>query len=141
MSEANGHIDHSGRIERIDGNRLYVAIVSNSACGSCRARKACGVSESAEKIVEVETADAAEYSVGEEVTVSVRRNVGLRAVLFAYTIPLVVLVALLAGLKAAGCSDGASAAASLVGVTVYYLILWLLRGRMAEKIRFLISKK
>ena len=136
----NENIEHSGRVQRIEGRTVFVAITSNSACGSCRARKACGVSESAEKIIEVETASAGSYEVGEEVIVAVRKRAGLRAVLFAYVIPLAVLTVLLAGVKAAGAEDGAAAAASLAGVAFYYLLLWLLRARMAEKIKFAIRK-
>ena len=136
----NENIEHSGRVQRIEGRTVFVAITSNSACGSCRARKACGVSESAEKIIEVETASAGSYEVGEEVIVAVRKRAGLRAVLFAYVIPLAVLTVLLAGVKAAGAEDGAAAAASLAGVALYYLLLWLLRARMAEKIKFAIRK-
>lgn len=136
----NENIEHSGRVQRIEGRTVFVAITSNSACGSCRARKACGVSESAEKIIEIETASAGSYEVGEEVIVAVRKRAGLRAVLFAYVIPLAVLTVLLAGVKAAGAEDGAAAAASLAGVALYYLLLWLLRTRMAEKIKFAIRK-
>ena len=136
----NGNIEHSGRVQRVEKGRVIVAIISNSACGTCRARQACGVSESAEKIIEVETPAAADYAVGEEVVVAVRRQAGLRAVFFAYVVPLVVLIGLLAGLKAAGAEDGVAALASIGGVGVYYLMLWLLREKMAERIRFTIRK-
>lgn len=138
--EINDNIEHTGRVERIEGNTVFVAITSNSACGTCRARKACGVSESAEKIIEVETAAAADFEVGEEVTVAVRKRAGLRAVVFAYTIPLAVLIAVLAAAKAAGAEDGAAALMSIAGVAVYYLLLWIFRARMAEKIKFAIRK-
>ena len=138
--EINDNIEHTGRVERIEGNTVFVAITSNSACGTCRARKACGVSESAEKIIEVETAAAADFEVGEEVTVAVRKRAGLRAVVFAYTIPLAVLIAVLAAAKAAGAEDGAAALMSIAGVAVYYLLLWIFRARMAENIKFAIRK-
>ena len=118
MAAVNENIEHTGRVERIEGNTVFVAITSNSACGTCRARKACGVSESAEKIIEVETATAADFEVGEEVTVAVRKRAGLRAVVFAYTIPLAVLIAVLAAAKAAGAEDGAAALMSIAGVAV-----------------------
>ena len=140
MAAVNENIEHAGRVERIEGDTVYVAITSNSACGTCRARKACGVSESTEKIIEVETADAADYAVGDDVTVAVRRKAGMRAVVFAYVVPLVVLIVVLAGVKASGGSDGAAAAGAMAGVAVYYGCLWLLRERMAEQIRFTIRK-
>lgn len=138
--EVNDNIEHSGRVQRIDGERVFVTITSNSACAGCRARNACGAGESAEKIIEVETASASDYAVGEEVVVAVRRKAGLRAVVFAYVIPLMVLIVLLAAVKAAGAGDGAAAGVSVAGVGVYYIVLWLLRDRMADRIRFTIRK-
>lgn len=137
---AGTDIEHTGRVQRIAGGRVYVEITSNSACASCRARKACGAGESAVKVIEVDTPSAADFSIGEEVVVGVRRYVGLRAVVFAYVGPLVVLVGLLAGVKAAGAADGAAAAASLAGVAIYYAVLWLLRSQISGRIRFTVRK-
>ncbi len=134
------HIEHQGRVESIDANLVRVRIVSNSACSSCASRKACGMSESAEKIVDVETRSAAEFSVGEQVVVSVRRKVGLWAVAVAYVAPLVVLVAILAGASALGFDEGPAALGSLGGVAIYYVLLWAFGGRVAEKVKFTISK-
>ena len=138
---AEERIEHSGRVVRVAGDKVTVAIESNSACAGCSARKACGVSESAEKIVEVRTAAAAEYAEGEEVVVSVRRAAGLRAVALAYAVPLAVLMAVLAGAKAAGADDGAAAGAAIGGVAVWYAVLWLFRRRMEGTVSFGIRKK
>ena len=134
------HIEHRGRIESIDANLVRVKIVSNSACSSCSSRKACGMSESAEKIVEVKTRSAADFEVGEEVIVTVKRKVGLWAVAVAYVAPLVVLVAVLAGASALGLDEGVAALGSLGGVVIYYLLLWLFGGRISEKVNFNILK-
>lgn len=136
----NGHIEHIGRVENVVGRSVFVKIISQSACGSCEARKACGLSESSEKIIEVETSSASEYAVGDEVMVSVRRRVGLIAVAIAYVAPLVVLVAVLAGAEAFGVSEHKAALASLCGVAVYYLLLWLFRERISDRVNFIIHK-
>ncbi len=134
------HIEHQGRVESIDANLVRVKIVSNSACGSCSARKACGMSESAEKIVEVESRSAADYAVGEEVVVAVRRKVGLWAVAVAYIAPLVVLLAVLVGASALGLDEGRAALGAIGGVAAYYLLLWAFGGRISEKVNFTIHK-
>ena len=136
----NGHIEHIGRVEKIVGRNVFVKIISQSACGSCQARKACGMSESSEKIIEVETSSAAEYSVGEDVVVSVRRRVGLIAVAIAYAAPLFVLLGVLAGAGAIGVSEGVAALSSLCGVAVYYLLLWFFRDRISDRVNFTIHK-
>ena len=69
-------IEHSGTVDRVEAGRVYVKIISQSACGTCKARQACGMAESAEKIVAVSTPDAAEYAPGEMVVVGVLRRAG-----------------------------------------------------------------
>ena len=98
------------------------------------------MSESTEKIVEVKTRSAAEFEVGEEVLVTVKRKVGLWAVAVAYVAPLVVLVAILVVASFLGVSEGRAALGSLVGVAIYYLLLWAFGGRISEKVDFNILK-
>jgi sigma-E factor negative regulatory protein RseC len=134
------HIEHQGRVESIDANLVRVKIVANSACSSCASRKACGMSESEEKIIEVKTRSAAEFSVGEEVKVAVRRKVGLWAVAVAYVAPLAVLIAVLVTTSLLGVDEGIAALGSIGGVAIYYLLLWFFGGKVGEKVNFTISK-
>jgi positive regulator of sigma E activity len=98
------------------------------------------MSESAEKIIEVTTRSAADYSVGEEVMVAVHRKVGLWAVAVAYVAPLVVMVAVLIAAAVFGFDEGFAALGSLGGVAIYYILLWVFGGRISEKVSFTISK-
>ena len=108
-------IEHSGVVERTAPDAVYVRITSRSACGACRARQACGLAETQEKIVAVKTADAPHYAAGEQVVVGVRRSAGMRAVALAYV-------------------------AALGGVGLYYVVLWLCRRRIEHTIHFTITK-
>ena len=134
------NIEHQGRVESIDANLVRVKIISNSACGTCAARKACGMSESTEKIIDVETRSAAEYKVGDEVLVAVRRKIGLWAVAVAYVAPLVVLGVVLVLAAVLGIDEGYAALGSIGGVAVYYFLLWLFGGKISERVNFTISK-
>lgn len=134
------NIEHKGRVVRTGEDRVFVSVVANSACGTCRARKACGMGEEAEKIIEVETRCAADYAEGEEVVVAVRRHTGMKAVLLAYVLPVAVLLGVLVGAKAAGAGDGAAAGLSFAGMAAYIAVLFLLRRRIAENIKFTIHK-
>lgn len=134
-------IEHTGIVERTDAGRVTVRIVAQSACGTCAARAACGMSEAQEKRVEVTTPRAAEYAPGDEVVVGVRRNAAGLAVAAGYGGALAVLVAALAGSKAAGCSDGAAALWSLGAVALYYGVLAAARKKIDEKIHFTITKR
>ena len=134
------HIEHRGRVESIDANLVRVKIVSNSACSTCASRKACGMSESAEKIVDVECHSAAEYKVGEEVVVAVRRKTGLWAVAVAYVAPLIVLGVVLVMAEVFNMNEGYAALGAIGGVAIYYLLLWMFGGKISERVNFTISK-
>ena len=134
-------IEHSGVVERTEGDTVYVRITSRSACGSCKARQACGLAEAQDKIVTVATPGAAEYAAGDAVTVGVRRSAGMRAVVLAYVGALAVLMAVLvAAIAGMGWSEGAGALAAIAGVGVYYFVLWLFRPKIEHTIQFTITK-
>lgn len=134
-------IEHSGVVERTGEGVVFVKITSSSACGSCSARQACGLSEAQEKIVEVHTPEASSYAAGQPVTVGVRRRAGVAAVLLAYVGALAVLLAVLfAGIGLAGWSEGVSALAALGAVALYYGGIGLFRRRIEHTIQFTITK-
>ena len=115
-------IEHSGVVERTERDTVYVRITSHSACGSCKAREACGLAEAQDKIVVVKSPDAAQFAVGEQVMVGVRRSAGAVAVILAYVGALAVLLAV------------------LVAAVVYYCVLWLFRHKIEHTIHFSITK-
>lgn len=135
-------IEHTGTVEEVSERAVTVRIVASGACAQCRAREACGMGESSDKIIVVPTADAASYRKGDEVRVSVSRAAGLTAVAIGYVGALVVLVAAIAlGTSVAGWSEGLAALAGLGAVAIYYIGVWLVRGRIEQKIRFTITKQ
>ena len=134
-------IEHCGVVERTERDTVYVRITSRSACGTCKARQACGLAEAQDKIVAVATPEAGQYAAGREVMVGVRRSAGVRAVVLAYVGALAVLLAVLVGtIAVAGWSEGAGALAAIAGVGVYYFVLWLFRTKIEHTIQFTITK-
>ena len=128
-------IEHCGVVERTERDTVYVRITSRSACGTCKARQACGLAEAQDKIVAVATPEAGQYAAGREVMV------GVRAVVLAYVGALAVLLAVLVGtIAVAGWSEGAGALAAIAGVGVYYFALWLFRRKIEHTIQFTITK-
>lgn len=134
-------IEHSGVVESRAENVVCVRITSHSACGACKAREACGLGESQEKIIEVRTGAAKEYTPGDQVVVGVRRRAGAVAVSLAYVGALAVLLAVLVGGIGLGWGEGRAALAALAGVVLYYGMLWLFRARIEKTIHFTISKQ
>ncbi len=46
-------IEHVGVGEAIEGDKILVKIVAESACASCAARSACGLSESTDMLIDL----------------------------------------------------------------------------------------
>lgn len=135
-------VKHCGEVIRIEGNTLFVRMTVNSACAGCHAKAVCGVSESTEKIVEVETASATDFNIGESVEVALMSdNMGAKSVILAYVVPFLVLTLMLIGALVAGLGEGVAVLAALGGVALYYVVLHLLRDKVKNKIKFIIIKQ
>ena len=133
-------IQHVGTVESIAGNHVRVRIVQTSACATCAAHKYCNSSESKEKMIDVYTKDAVHYQVGQTVKVLGTTSMGMRAVLWAFGVPFVVLVAVLyATWMVTGGNEPLSALSALASLALYYLVLYFCRGKMAKRFVFTIS--
>ena len=135
-------IKHNGEVVGICGDTVKVRLTVSSACSGCHAKAVCGVDESAEKIVEISGVEAAEYSVGEVVEVALQSNsMGAMAVVLTYVVPFFVLALVLVAASAMGLEEGIAALAALGSVVVYYLVLYLVRERVKQTIKFIIIKQ
>ncbi len=134
-------INHEGVVERVSAQTVLVRIRQVSACAACQASSFCQASESKEKTVEVQTAAAASYKVGDNVVVWASPTVARRALLWAFGVPFVLLVAVLTAVLAATGNEGVAAVASLLALFPYYGVLWLLRRRMRRQLTFGIEKR
>lgn len=132
-------IRHSGVVDEVGEDYVTVKIISQSACGTCQARQACGMAESQEKIVRIPHRGGG-FRPGDEVSVSIRKGAGIYAVVMAYVVALVVLVGTLAVAGLLGLSDGVAALAALAAVGAYWFLLWLLRKKIEHTIHFTITK-
>ena len=65
MSES---INHTGFVEKIDGDTVFVRITQQSACSGCHAQSMCSASEKKDKIIEVPDRSG-RFRVNEEVIV------------------------------------------------------------------------
>ena len=133
MSE---NITHTGIVQAVADGRVSVRILQASACSSCAAARLCRSSESKEKIIEAQLPAALQLSVGDSVTLVGTVRQSTLAVVLAYLIPLVVLLAALFGAVGCGLSELESAGVALCAVAVYYLVLYACRERVSRQLSF-----
>ena len=133
---SNSEIAHRGRIVSITPEITTVEIVSESACAACHAKGLCSLGDSTVKRVELPTRGWDNYEPGQEVNVILRASMGHKAVWLAYVVPLIVMVAVLLGTLSAGGSELFAGVAAIGAVALYYLVIWLLRGRLRKEYVF-----
>lgn len=141
MARVQESISHSGKVLAVGPSEISVEIVSESACGSCHAASLCSVSQLSRKTVQVPRPASPAFEPGEEVDLLLKASMGHKAVWLAYVLPLAVLMAVLLGALQAGASEPAAGGAALAGVALYYLVIWLMRGRLRSEYVFAIGKK
>lgn len=130
-------IRHSGVIESIVGDCARVRIMQTSACAACKVASHCNAAESKEKLIDVYDGGLAQrYTVGQAVVVSTSQEVAYRALLLGFGVPLFLMVATLVVAICLSYGEGTAALASLAVLIPYYLILWVLRDRIRQKVSF-----
>ena len=137
---SSSEISHKGRVVSVTPEVTTVEIVSESACGACHAKGLCSLGDSKVKMVEVPTSGWSDIRPGDEVEVVLKASMGHKAVLLAYMIPLVLLVAVLLVAVSAGVGELYAGLAAIAAVAAYYFGLWLMRGRLRNEYIFNIKK-
>ena len=134
-------IKHRGIVEKIDGSHIVVRIVQTSACSACSAKGLCNASESKEKQIDVYEVNPS-YQIGEEVMVCGTTSMGMRAVLLAFGVPLLILVlALGVSMKLTGEDALLSSGIALLSVVPYYTAIYFCKDKLNRTFSFTIEKK
>lgn len=133
-------IEHTGIIEKITGNRITVRILQESACSACHAKGACMAADSKEKIVDI-TDNSGKFLPNEHVIIEGKESMGYKAILWAFVIPLLILIAVLILTTSVWqMSEFEAAILAIISLTPYYIILYILRHKMAKTFTFTIKK-
>ncbi len=132
-------IEHRGVITSIADHKVSVMILQQSACSSCHAKGACMAADSKEKMVDI-TDHTGKYKVNDLVTVVGQKSIGYRAVLWAFVIPIIILVSVLVvSISVWNLGEIKAALAAILSLVPYYAMLYLLRNRMANSFVFTIK--
>ena len=133
-------ISHSGIVESISEGCVQVRILQTSACADCKVAGHCNASESKEKIVDVlNVRDTSRLKVGDSVIVSASRDVANRAPLLSFGVPFLILVSVLLIMLKLASDEGLAAVTALLALVPYYLVLYLMRDRIQQKLAFSIE--
>lgn len=134
-------IRHEGVIEAIEEGCIHVRIRQSSACAACKVAAHCNASETKEKRIDVYDVHSGRYQVGQVVTLATTPRIGLMASLYAYAIPLVLMVATIILVVVATGDEIKAACAGMLVLLPYYFLIYMLRGKIRGHVFFEIEDK
>ena len=133
-------VSHIGKIVSLSTTHIFVKINREGACAGCKNKTSCQINQSEEPIIPVQTDEANTYSVDEEVQVIMKTSLGLKAVVYAYLLPLVFLLATFLIVSHFISSEITQILLAFVPVIAYYIILYKMRDRLEKTFQFFVSK-
>jgi len=136
---ARENITHPGIVEKITGDSIFVKILAMSACSSCHAKGMCSVAEIEEKVVEVGMDRKKEIKQGQEVTVSMRKSQGGKAVFLGYIMPFLLLIGVLLLVLNLSGNEGLAGLSAIIILIPYYWLLYIFRDKLKRTFSFRIE--
>ncbi len=133
------NITHPGIVEKITGNSIFVKILAMSACSSCHSKGMCSVAEMEEKVVEVGRDRKKDIKEGQEVTVSMRKSQGGKAVFLGYIMPFLLLIGVLLLVLNLSGNEGLAGLSGIIVLIPYYWLLYIFRDRLKRTFSFRIE--
>ncbi|WP_166960962.1 SoxR reducing system RseC family protein [Yeosuana marina] len=137
VSEKNTFV-HSGVISKITGDSVIVSLEQNVHCESCRAKSACGISESNTKDIEIINSNDS-FSINEHVKVVLKKALGLKAVFWAYVFPFILMFSTLL-IASSFLKEWMAGILSLGILLPYYITLYFLKNTLKSAFKISILK-
>lgn len=138
-SNSTDHIDHEATVKTIDPARhiVTVALTDKGNCDGCAAASICHPGARRDGVA-VYSRDAERYRPGQRVVVRGTERMHRRAIMLATVLPCICLVAVMFIVYLLTFSQGAAALSGLSAMTLFFVILYLARNRIAHEFTFTI---
>jgi len=133
-------ISHIGTVVAVDDGEISVLVERGDACAKCESKKSCAMMTSTDQIMKIKDKNCQNYSVGESVKISINTSLGMKAVVLAYVLPLLVLILSLAVGFNFFSSELLQVAVALIPTVCYYIILYMFRHKIEQQFNLTISK-
>lgn len=134
---SKGIIRQQATISHVTDTELTLDVCRAEACASCHAKGACGGGESRQLHL---LNDGQGYTPGEQVTLVMQQSMGLKAVLIAYLIPVIMMISALLIMQSCGVAEITSGLITLLILGIYLLMIRIFRGRISREISIEIEK-
>lgn len=129
---------HLGTVSRVSGSSVIVSLAQNVHCESCRAKSACGISESKTKEIEVSNLQDT-FELNENVQVILKKKSGMKAVFWAYLFPFILLITVLLT-TSLFLTEWQAGFLAIAVLAPYYFVLHRLDAFFQKKLKVAIEK-
>lgn len=140
MIHSSGTIRQSATVIRVDATQIEVEVCRPEACAACKAKSVCSEGGGQGKRMTLAN-DGQGYQLGEQITLVMRRSAGLKAVVIAYLVPVILVVAALLVFQTVQIKETVAAISTLVLLGLYFLVIRLLRCRLNRELTIEIEKE
>ena len=131
-------IQHEGFITEITDQKVTISLSGNLNCDACNAKAVCGSAESGEKVVEVLNTNSG-LQLNDSVNVLLRKDLGMKAVFWAYVYPFILLMTVLV-IASLFVTEWLAGVLSILVLPPYYLLLYSLKNVFKKSFQFSILK-
>ena len=131
-------VKHEGVVSKITNDVVTISLKGNINCEGCKAKAACGVSESNDKEIEVPISNQ-QLNLNENVEVLLNKNLGLKAVFWAYVFPFIIMLTVLL-IASTLFQEWIAGLLSIAILLPYYLMLYVLRSTFKKAFKLSILK-
>jgi sigma-E factor negative regulatory protein RseC len=133
--DSSNKVIHNGFVKEINPGKITVGMTVLSGCASCQIKGACNMAEKTDKDIEIEC-DSSTYKIGQEVMVELETSLGLKAILFSYVLPLVIIITTLIIATSFIKNELLVALLALASIIPYYLILYIFKKNISKKFTY-----
>jgi len=132
------HITHRGIVKGVDKDNVLVQLLDNVHCQTCDLKASCG-SVSEENLLKVKD-NTGDYKLYENVQIIMHQNTGMKAVLFGYVLPFIIMMLFLFGGIIVLKSEWQAGLVALISVACYYVILFVFQKKLSAGFNLKIIK-
>ena len=133
-------INHSGKVLKVNENKVWAEILVSEACGSCQAKNMC-FSKGKAMTIEAQKTENQEFKIGEEVNVNFEQHLATTSVFLAYVLPLIIFFVVMFSVIAITDSQDMGCLSALATIPLYYIMLYTFRNRLRNTFKFKVDKK
>ena len=128
-------IIHIGKIVAIKQDCVSVTFEKSAACSGCSSRHACALNQAQNQIVDIKIENEKKYEIGQTVELELSSSGGFTAVLYAYVLPLCLMLITLFGTLYISNDEFKAATSALVILIPYYITIFLLHKKLSNKMQ------